>query len=153
MDSVEKNWNVVKCENLLSRSPPPLCIWTGCFPLLWDPDRWSPWGLQLSSSCPSSRPCSPQSSCSGRWWSEKPLWRAGGWKSSELWQSWLADLCCHTRTKETRKKQSMHRLRKTQSVKFCISNVPHIWSFETHLFRVVDMFHSQEHMLDKILYL
>lgn len=65
--------SVKTCWNLLSRSRPPLCIWSGCFPLLWAPGRWTLWGLQLSLSCPSSRPYSQQSSCSGRWWSGKPL--------------------------------------------------------------------------------
>lgn len=87
-------------------SLPQLCIWSGCFPLLWAPGHWCLWGSQLSLSCPSSRPCSPQSSCSGRWWSGKPLWTAGGWRSSGLWQSLLADPCYH---KWTRNKHSWIR--------------------------------------------
>lgn len=91
----------VETLDLLCRSPPPLCIWTGCFPLLWALGRWSLWGSRLSLSCPSCHPCSPQSSCSGTWWSGKPLWTAGGWRSSALRRCLMADFCCHKQTKST----------------------------------------------------
>lgn len=93
--------SVKTCWNLLSTSLPPLCIWSGCFPLLWAPGRWRLWGSQLSLNWPSSRPCSPRSSCSGRWWSGKLLWTAGGWRSSGLWRSLQTDLCCHKWTRNT----------------------------------------------------
>lgn len=42
-----------------------------------------------------------------------PLWRAGGWRSSELWWNLTADLCCHKRTGETYKsvKTEPHKTR------------------------------------------
>lgn len=86
--------------HLQRTSPPRLCIWSGCFLLPSAPGRWRLSGSRPSSSCPSSGPCSPQSSCSGRWWSETPPWTGDGWRSSAPWPSWTAGLCCRTQTGE-----------------------------------------------------
>lgn len=113
---VSKDWNVsgtklklpqnIYRKYSLHNCPPPRCIWSGCFPLPWAPGHSTPWGWLLSLGSQSPHPCSPLCSCSGRWWSEKPLWRADEWKSSEPWQSWLAGLCYHRWTANTQKEKT-----------------------------------------------